>query len=70
MPDETNTPIAPDAQDFHENLHVQTLLTFAFNEREVQSAWLIIDALYGLECLTLNQAWGALSARIVQEFGE
>jgi hypothetical protein len=68
MPDAPNTPIAPDAQVFHDNPDVQTLLTFALAEREVKDAWLMIDALLGLECLTLEQAWDALSSKIAREF--
>ena len=66
---EPNTTIAPDAQVFHDNPDVQTLLNFALCEREVRDAWLIIDALLGLECLTLEQAWNALSAKIVEDAG-
>lgn len=70
MPDASNTHIALDAQVFHDNPDVQTILNFALCEREVGDAWLIIDALLGLECLTLEQAWKAISAKIARDLGE
>lgn len=70
MPENTDTEITPIAQVVHENPDVQTILNFALYEHEVKDAWLIIDALQGLECLTPEQAWGALSFKIARDFGK
>ena len=67
MPDETITPIVSNAQVLRCNHHVETLLTFAFFERDARDSWLMIDALLALGLLSHEQAWEALSERLQRE---
>lgn len=67
MPIGTNTETAPIAQAaLHNDPNVQTILSFAMCE-DIEGAWTLIDALIGLDCLTYEQAWSAISDRIVRD---